>query len=77
MAPIHHPVLAAEAVGFLDAARGGLFVDCTVGLGGHTLGLLERGAYLPAFGYIGLSLAGSLALTVLGLATVQLLQRLQ
>jgi len=44
MAPIHHPVLAAEAVGFLDAARGGLFVDCTVGLGGHTLGLLERGA---------------------------------
>ena len=44
MAPIHHPVLVAEAVGFLDAARGGLFVDCTVGLGGHTLGLLERGA---------------------------------
>jgi len=44
MAPIHHPVLVAEAVGFLDAARGGLFVDCTVGLGGHTLALLERGA---------------------------------
>lgn len=44
---------------------------------GETIGLLERGAYLPAFGYIGLSLAGSLALTVLGLATVQLLQRFQ
>jgi CrcB protein len=41
---------------------------------GETVGLLERGAYLPALGYIGLSLAGSLALTALGLATVHLLR---
>ena len=28
----------------LRPARGGLFVDCTVGLGGHTAALLEAGA---------------------------------
>ncbi|MGP1614838.1 MAG: fluoride efflux transporter CrcB [Pollutimonas bauzanensis] len=39
---------------------------------GETVGLLERGDYLAALGYIGLSLLGSLALTVLGLATVNL-----
>jgi len=32
--------------------------------------LLERGAYLHALGYSGLSLLGSLALTALGYATV-------
>ncbi|RTZ44447.1 fluoride efflux transporter CrcB [Candidimonas sp. SYP-B2681] len=37
---------------------------------GETVGLLERGDYFPAFGYIVLSLVGSLALTFLGLATV-------
>jgi 16S rRNA (cytosine1402-N4)-methyltransferase len=44
MAPIHEPVLVAETLAWLDAARGGLFVDCTVGLGGHSLALLEAGA---------------------------------
>lgn len=39
---------------------------------GETIGLLERGAYLHAFGYIGFSLVGSLALTCLGFATVSL-----
>lgn len=37
---------------------------------GETVGLLERGAYITAFGYIGISLLGTLGLTALGLATV-------
>ncbi|HSC28796.1 MAG TPA: 16S rRNA (cytosine(1402)-N(4))-methyltransferase RsmH [Vicinamibacterales bacterium] len=44
MPPVHAPVLVAEAVAFLNPSRGGLFVDCTVGLGGHTRALLEAGA---------------------------------
>lgn len=40
----HVPVLTAEALGFLQPERGGLFVDCTVGLGGHSRALLEAGA---------------------------------
>ena len=41
---VHEPVLTAEAMALLVAERGGLFVDCTVGLGGHTQALLEAGA---------------------------------
>ncbi len=41
---IHEPVLTAEVLRHLAADRGGLFVDCTVGLGGHTRALLEAGA---------------------------------
>jgi 16S rRNA (cytosine1402-N4)-methyltransferase len=44
MAPLHEPVLVAETLALLDPARGGLFVDCTVGLGGHSRALLEAGA---------------------------------
>jgi len=40
----HVPVLTAESLAFLQPERGGLFVDCTVGLGGHARALLERGA---------------------------------
>jgi 16S rRNA (cytosine1402-N4)-methyltransferase len=36
--------MVAETIALLDPARGGLFVDCTVGLGGHTRALLEAGA---------------------------------
>jgi 16S rRNA (cytosine1402-N4)-methyltransferase len=41
---VHEPVLTAEAIALLAPERGGLFVDCTVGLGGHTQALLEAGA---------------------------------
>jgi 16S rRNA (cytosine1402-N4)-methyltransferase len=42
--PIHVPVLLGQVLGALEPQRGGLFVDCTVGLGGHTRALLEAGA---------------------------------
>jgi 16S rRNA (cytosine1402-N4)-methyltransferase len=42
--PVHEPVLLVETLTLLDPARGGLFVDCTVGLGGHSRALLEAGA---------------------------------
>ena len=40
----HTPVLTAEVLQYLRPERGGLFVDCTVGLGGHSRALLEAGA---------------------------------
>ena len=40
----HIPVLTAEALLHLQPERGGHFVDCTVGLGGHARALLEAGA---------------------------------
>ena len=41
---MHVPVMAAEILQFLRPEHGGLFVDCTVGLGGHARALLEAGA---------------------------------
>jgi 16S rRNA (cytosine1402-N4)-methyltransferase len=40
----HEPVMVEETVALLQPSRGGLFVDCTVGLGGHSRALLEAGA---------------------------------
>jgi 16S rRNA (cytosine1402-N4)-methyltransferase len=40
----HIPVMTAEALQHLRPEQGGLFVDCTVGLGGHSRALLEAGA---------------------------------
>ena len=40
----HVPVLTAEVLRHLQPERGGLFVDCTVGLGGHSRLLLDAGA---------------------------------
>jgi 16S rRNA (cytosine1402-N4)-methyltransferase len=41
---LHVPVMTAEVLHFLRPQQGGLFVDCTVGLGGHARALLEAGA---------------------------------
>ena len=43
-APSHDPVLLEESVLFLRPERGGTYVDCTLGLGGHTEALVSRGA---------------------------------
>jgi 16S rRNA (cytosine1402-N4)-methyltransferase len=40
----HVPVMTAEILQFLRPEHGGLFVDCTVGLGGHARAMLEAGA---------------------------------
>ena len=40
----HAPVMTAEVLQYLQPERGGVFVDCTVGLGGHARALLEAGA---------------------------------
>ena len=38
----HVPVLRREVLEYLDIRRGDCIVDCTLGLGGHALGILER-----------------------------------
>src|SRR5437773_5450634 len=40
----HVPVMTAEVLRYLRPERGGVFVDCTLGLGGHARALLEAGA---------------------------------
>src|SRR5512135_3306628 len=40
----HAPVLLQQVVTLLRPERGGVFVDCTVGLGGHARALLAAGA---------------------------------
>ncbi len=44
MPAAHEPVMVAEVLELLQPSRGGVFVDCTVGLGGHSRALLEAGA---------------------------------
>jgi len=40
--PVHVPVLLDEVIAGLQPQRGGYFVDCTVGLGGHAAAILEK-----------------------------------
>lgn len=40
----HRPVLVEQTMRFLAPERGGLFIDCTVGLGGHAEAILESSA---------------------------------
>jgi 16S rRNA (cytosine1402-N4)-methyltransferase len=51
--PSHRPVLLAQALDALCVRPAGLFVDATVGLGGHAAALLER---LPASRVLGFDL---------------------
>jgi 16S rRNA (cytosine1402-N4)-methyltransferase len=41
-ARVHVPVLFQEAIEFLAVRRGGTFIDCTVGLGGHSFEIAKR-----------------------------------
>ena len=43
MSGYHRPVMPAEVVAALAPARGGRYIDCTVGGGGHARCLLEAG----------------------------------
>lgn len=47
----HIPVLLEEALDYLDVKRDGVYVDCTLGLGGHALEIIKRNpkAILIAF----------------------------
>ena len=38
----HIPVLLEEALQYLDIEREGIYIDCTLGLGGHASVLLQR-----------------------------------
>lgn len=38
----HQPVMLKEVLKFLDPRPGGVYVDCTVGGGGHSLGIVEK-----------------------------------
>src|SRR5258707_1093191 len=44
MSQLHQPVMVAEVLAELAPSRGGVFVDCTVGLGGPARAVLEAGA---------------------------------
>jgi 16S rRNA (cytosine1402-N4)-methyltransferase len=41
---VHTPVMVDEVDGHLEPSRGGVFVDCTVGMSGHTRRMLDAGA---------------------------------
>jgi 16S rRNA (cytosine1402-N4)-methyltransferase len=47
----HRPVLLKETLNFLAPERGGLFVDCTVGLGGHSEEILNASNETRVLGF--------------------------
>ena len=47
---IHRPVMRTEAVHFLAPDRGGIYVDGTVGLGGHAAAILAAGPEVRLIG---------------------------
>ena len=39
---MHEPVLLNEAIDFLNIQKGKIYVDCTLGLGGHSIEILKK-----------------------------------
>ena len=48
---LHVPVLLEETMDFLGANRDGIYVDCTIGLGGHALELLQQNPKAKLLGF--------------------------
>jgi len=48
---LHVPVLLEETMDFLGVNREGVYIDCTIGLGGHALELLERNPMAKLLGF--------------------------
>jgi len=46
----HVPVLLEEVMYYLDVKREGIYVDCTIGLGGHSLEILKRNPHAKVIG---------------------------
>lgn len=44
MEGMHTPVMASSAISFLDPKPGKIYVDCTIGMGGHSEIILKLGA---------------------------------
>jgi 16S rRNA (cytosine1402-N4)-methyltransferase len=47
----HIPVLLQEAMHFLDVSREGIYVDCTIGLGGHAFEILRKNQEAEVVGF--------------------------
>ena len=47
---LHEPVLVREVLDFLKAGKGGIFADCTLGMGGHAEKILESSSGLRVLG---------------------------
>jgi 16S rRNA (cytosine1402-N4)-methyltransferase len=47
----HIPVLLEEVLDLLDTTREGIYIDCTIGLGGHALEILKRNPKATLFGF--------------------------
>lgn len=47
----HVPVLLEEALEYLDIQRSGSFIDCTIGLGGHSREILKRNPSARIIGF--------------------------
>jgi 16S rRNA (cytosine1402-N4)-methyltransferase len=47
----HVPVLLEEVMEYLDARRKGVYIDCTIGLGGHAQEILERNRESKIIGF--------------------------
>ena len=41
--PFHIPVMVSEVMSYMNVGKDGLYVDCTLGGGGHTRSILEKG----------------------------------
>ncbi|MDI6839753.1 MAG: 16S rRNA (cytosine(1402)-N(4))-methyltransferase RsmH [bacterium] len=47
---MHIPVLLNDVLSFLNIKDGGVYVDCTLGMGGHTKAILERCDKVKVYG---------------------------